>query len=125
MDDHQASYSTQRRDVIVKRVDDELDHTEAKKRPPEATEEYTETSKRPKLTEIDLTATGFEHATARSVDDRLNIGELTTRWTEAEGEFAAFETMSNLTAFNAPVTAFNAPVHDQINWLAFIPQAEI
>lgn len=54
-------------------------------------------------------------AAAQSVDEPLSGGELTTQWTEAEAGFAALEPMPNL-------SAYNAPVHNQINWLAWIHQ---
>jgi hypothetical protein len=49
MDDHQAAYSRHRRDVMVRRVDEELHLAENKKRTREAVEEYTETYKRLRL----------------------------------------------------------------------------
>lgn len=55
---------------------------------------------------------------AQSVDEPLNVGELTTQLTAAGGEFAAFEPMPNL-------TAYNAPVHSQINWLTWIHPTEV
>lgn len=60
MDNHQAAHTTQRRDMIVKRVDDEL-HLAEKKRTREAADEYRETFKRAKLTEVDPAAADFQH----------------------------------------------------------------
>lgn len=61
MDDHQAAYTTQRRDMIIKRVDEELYLAENKKRIREVANESAETSKRAKLTQDDHLATGFQH----------------------------------------------------------------
>lgn len=64
MDDHQATYTTQRRDVMVKRVDEELRLTENKKRARDAANECTEAYKRAKLIQLDPAATGFQHGIA-------------------------------------------------------------
>lgn len=64
MDDHQAAYATQRRDMMVKRVDEELHLAENKKRAQDTADEYAETYKRAKLSQVDPTATGFQHGIA-------------------------------------------------------------
>lgn len=55
---------------------------------------------------------------AQSVNELLNVSELTTQLTAAGGEFAAFEPMLNL-------TVYNAPVYSQINWLTWIYLTEV
>ncbi|RTE71382.1 hypothetical protein BHE90_014213 [Fusarium euwallaceae] len=64
MDDHQVAYTTQRRDIIVKRVDEELHLAENKKRARDAADEYAESYKRAKLSQVDPTATSFQHGIA-------------------------------------------------------------
>jgi hypothetical protein len=64
MDDDQAAYVTDRRERMVKRVDNELRLAESKKRSREAEDACMDVPKRTKLTEACAAPTGGQHGTA-------------------------------------------------------------
>ena len=63
MDDMMATFMTRRRDMTVKRVDEELFLAENKKRRRETAGEEAGTSKRARTAEIDLAASGLQRVT--------------------------------------------------------------
>ena len=63
MDDMMATFMACRRDMVVKRVDEELFLAENKKRRRETAGEEAVMSKRARTTEIDLTPTGLQRVT--------------------------------------------------------------
>jgi hypothetical protein len=62
MDAMVATFMTQRRDMMVKRVDEELCLAENRKRTQDRASEDGELSKRVKLTAVGLATTGLQHA---------------------------------------------------------------
>lgn len=67
MDSHQAAYVSQRRDLMVKHVDEQLRLVENKKRTRETADEYADMSKRTKLAQVNPAAAGFQHGTTSSL----------------------------------------------------------
>ena len=141
MDNHQGAYTTERRDMMVRRVDEELSLAEERKRAREAEGDYEETNKRAKLLHDDTETTILQNGIVAPMQDALvNVGdsalsitthmpqttilssaqsmsEVTTQLTDPGGDLAVFEPIPNL-------TGYNAPVHYEINWLPWINQSE-
>lgn len=66
MDTHQAAYTTQRRDAMVSRVDEELRLAENKKRSREVPDEFLDTYKRAKMDQPNTMVPVLEHGNSSS-----------------------------------------------------------